>query len=607
MLYYNFSDYEDFKEIFGIVEHGNGVKSRKNKILLSLYKDRQAFKDHIRDLAFESAKTSRRRAELRVYDISEYAGPSRRKHLDRWKAIFEAYDRRCDDMELTARPSLLTRTLPVLKNKLFSVLTSFEYKMPRACFNLHLQGRRFWSDSFETDSMDGLCEDGTFNAIRYRNIEKDRVFKMKAGKMFNHLLSCNVITDKLPEQIKRWLSEEFVGEWIDYARREIGNDDYKLHVDDNFSDIYDRDCCAGYDTDGDSFGSCMVGDDQWYFYRDAVKAKAAYLTDSEGMIVARCIVFTDVHEVGSDKIWRLAERQYSKHCEPALQRQLVSALILGGHIDGHKVVGASCGDACKFVDCEGNSLEDKKFWINCNLEDGDTLSYQDSFKWYDHDAHRADNYGYGGSDLATTSSEFSYEDHRYENWSAYNDEYISEDDAVYVESRDDYFYPHQTRYARYRHNDGSYHWEDCFEDDVIEINGEYYYAGEDCGDYEDYGIRKCENCGEYFLKEDGYRFDENDEWYCCDDCYEEGVREWHEDNGDVYSEYDEAWYGSSDDVITALQWIGNRYFKITISVESFNEIVEDGEATEYCGRYYIDDVNCEGEPVHFGMASSVAA
>ena len=38
MLYYNFNNYEEFKELFGLVKHGNGVKSRKNKILLSFIK-----------------------------------------------------------------------------------------------------------------------------------------------------------------------------------------------------------------------------------------------------------------------------------------------------------------------------------------------------------------------------------------------------------------------------------------------------------------------------------------------------------------------------------------------------------------------------------------
>jgi hypothetical protein len=41
MLYYNFKNYQEFQELFGIVEHGNGVKSRKNKILLSLFKSKE--------------------------------------------------------------------------------------------------------------------------------------------------------------------------------------------------------------------------------------------------------------------------------------------------------------------------------------------------------------------------------------------------------------------------------------------------------------------------------------------------------------------------------------------------------------------------------------
>lgn len=42
MIIYNkvFSNYDEFKNIFGITEHGNGVKSRRNKILLRFLKDR---------------------------------------------------------------------------------------------------------------------------------------------------------------------------------------------------------------------------------------------------------------------------------------------------------------------------------------------------------------------------------------------------------------------------------------------------------------------------------------------------------------------------------------------------------------------------------------
>ena len=61
MLYHNFHNFEGFKGLFGIQHHGNGVKSRKNKILLSYIKNRQLLHDanvtgdyhllHISDMA----------------------------------------------------------------------------------------------------------------------------------------------------------------------------------------------------------------------------------------------------------------------------------------------------------------------------------------------------------------------------------------------------------------------------------------------------------------------------------------------------------------------------------------------------------------------------
>ena len=45
MLYYNFKDYAGFQERFGMVEHGNGEKSRKNKILLAYIKQPSLFKE----------------------------------------------------------------------------------------------------------------------------------------------------------------------------------------------------------------------------------------------------------------------------------------------------------------------------------------------------------------------------------------------------------------------------------------------------------------------------------------------------------------------------------------------------------------------------------
>ena len=47
MLYYKFKNYEEFKDMFGIVKHGNGVCSRKNKILLAYIRNKRLLHEAI--------------------------------------------------------------------------------------------------------------------------------------------------------------------------------------------------------------------------------------------------------------------------------------------------------------------------------------------------------------------------------------------------------------------------------------------------------------------------------------------------------------------------------------------------------------------------------
>ena len=112
--------------------------------------------------------------------------------------------------------------------------------------------------------------------------------------------------------------------------------------------------------------------------RNSVKAKAARLVEDDGMILARCIIFTEVFDE-EDKVWRLAERQYAKDQSDILKRALVDALIKAGEIDGYKQVGADCGNSRGFVDVEGNSLSHKKFYIECNLDWGEYVLFSISY------------------------------------------------------------------------------------------------------------------------------------------------------------------------------------------------------------------------------------
>lgn len=598
MLFYNFKNYEEFKEIFGLVEHGNGVVSRKNKILLALYKSKFALRVHRRYMAYASDLDMCQRSHDRYCRI-RYKGNAIKRNNERWHEIYRRYDNIIsDNYDYSVRNSrfLSFKTLAELKGYLYDALTSYDMAKSTCC-ELILKDCCFYSPKFKTDKMRGICEDSTVNAVRYINTENGKVFKMKAGKMFNHIMENNKLFDNMPEQIKRWLSEEWVGEWNEYANSVINPEDSILHVDDDFQAIYSSDRYANGD-----FHSCMVDDGQWYFYRDAVKAKAAYTTDKDGRILARCILFTEVREKGSDKIWRLAERQYSVDSNLGLQRQLVRKLIDGGYIDGYKSVGASCHDANDYVDNDGKDLSEKKFSIVCNLHRGDVLSYQDSFKWYDEENNVAYNYGNTDSNLDVTNGTYEVDDdddeHAGEVYSEYHDCYISEDDACWVSSRDDYFYSEEVVYANVW-NDSRFYEEDCLENDCVYIANEYYYAGHNADSPEDYNIGKCPMCDDYFILSDGYHSDYTDEDYCCDACLEQAETHAHEDNGEVFVEYDEEWY-DSDDVIRAREWTwwNNKYQETTIYIETFNNLVENGEATIHDGDHYIDSVNFDGEPAH---------
>ena len=55
MLYYKFKNYEEFKDMFGIIKHGNGVCSRKNKILLAYILNGGTEEDHYPDNNYKRA------------------------------------------------------------------------------------------------------------------------------------------------------------------------------------------------------------------------------------------------------------------------------------------------------------------------------------------------------------------------------------------------------------------------------------------------------------------------------------------------------------------------------------------------------------------------
>ena len=526
MLYISsFKNYEEFQQIFGVRQFEGG-KARNNKILLALLKDKELFKQSVRsgDLSLFAAKN--------LVDLR----------------------------------NIITKKLHISGAK--------SHNLP---YKIELLGQTYYSNKFQLDSMLGLCEDGTPNACRYINMESGRVFKMKAGKFYKHLIESTVFGRKLNETLVIWLCEEFCRDWTSHVIGRLPKN--KLYVNDNFADIYDSDRLKGYDVKDDAFVSCMVNKGLHTFYHDAVNAKAAYLENENGMIIARCVIFTDVYDEDGNT-WRYAERQYSVMNDDVYKQALVDALIAKGEIDCFKKVGASCHDSSAIMDIHGNSLADKKFHIDCDLDWDSTLSYQDTFKYYNMYERKAYNYDIGSYSLDVTEGSLSAAD---EDQDPEPDEY------------------------------DSYH-----ERDAYEVCTVYYHGDEETCDVEDRedfqlfqgkwyhedDIVTCPQCGSKMLNPDYYGADDDvyysevtDKSYCDPDCRDEAEEAYKKENWH-YSDYDDEWYEDKDDLVTYQKFnhLTCQYEEKTITKDSYFELIDNNEL-HFWGGLYFDVINEEvGKP-----------
>ena len=504
MLYYNFKNYDEFKELFEIIKHGNDNESRKNKILLAYLKDK--------DLLHQ-AVASNEYTFLHISDMSE------------------------------------------LEQRLQNEIRVSGLEDKSLSYELRLINQTYYSAIYETDEYRGLCEDGDPKCVRYYNHQSGRIFKMKAGKLYRQLILETNFGKGLPEQVINYLCEEFAAKWQTFTIGRLPKN--KLHVNQDFERIYSSECCEG------DFYSCMVDKGYHGFYEYSVNASAAYLENENGKVIARCIIYNKAKDQDG-KNWRLAERQYSTGNNEILKRALVDALVKGNHIDGYKKVGAGCNEARNFVDINGNSLSDRKFSIDCDLDWDDDLSYQDSFKWYDIDARIADNYGHGSTDLSVTDGSLNGadDDRPYDDYHGY-----SCDETVLV-------HVHGREYDCDADNLGDFVWVDTLE--------EYHHVDD---------VTYCENCDRCVLKEDGCYSEITEEDYCCESCLEKAEQKYKEEHW-TYSDYDGEYYEDEEDITYYQRWNREKevYEEKSISVESLRHLLYNEEFYEFDNEYF-DQVN----------------
>lgn len=251
----------------------------------------------------------------------------------------------------------------------------------------------------------------TKNGFELKNRE------VKPGKFIKSIIEkCNLI---LTDEVINFISEEFSNQWKAFVNERkqltlnVSSDEF------NFEAAYNN----MYYAQG-SFDSCMENRGYHTFYTDAVNASVAILENEDEEILARCVIFNEVMDDDSGEIFRLAERQYSYN--DIYKRILIGKLIQEKRIDGYKVFGAGCGDKTAFVSIDGEDLSNRNFSIECHLELGDPLSYQDSFYGYDYYAKRAYNYKSEDFDLDTTDGQIG-------NWDDYHKRFVMNTVTVYVD------------------------------------------------------------------------------------------------------------------------------------------------------------------------------
>lgn len=507
MLIFNIQDYDDFKYLFGMESHGNGVKSRKNKILLQ----------HIK------------------------------------KPALIKYCREHNDFSL-----LHIRNMADLKRLVLDAIQDSGKHDSSLQNKVILIGKTYWSAQYRTDEKEGLCEDFDKKAVRYINVKTEHPYKMKAGKFITAIIRETELGQILSDQVINWLSEEFSADWQTYTFGQTP--DVVLHVDDNFAKIYSDHWCRDFNG-----CSCMVGRDHHSFYEDAVEANAAYITDKEGYVLARAILFTDVKDENGNK-WRLLERQYAKESNEVLKRLLVDLCIKGGYIDGYKQIGAGCSESRAFVANDGTSLANKRFSIRCALDTYDVLSYQDSFKFYDYDRNIAYNYADScySYNLDTTD---------------YNLEGDDDEDDDGPNQWDDYHqYDAYETTLCYLHGSEVYVDSDNLEDFVwIESEGEYHHKDD---------VTQCDACGKWVVKEDATYNSDAEAYFCNSECEAKYIKE-----NFFYAEYDDDYFHHEEDITTIQTWDEEtqNYKSITISCMSRDWLIREGKAFGGNGLWFISN------------------
>lgn len=496
------TSFEDFKQKFPKVKHGNGVVSMRNKIAWQWYTN-----PRVRKFMKDNPKF--------WYD---------------WESFMP-------------NEELARRVFGFFRYSLNIEIRSHHYV--NITENLEIKSPLYYNNS-------PLCEDGTSvdGYIKYYRQDNDKTYNMRLGKMLNDHWDLTEFGKVIPGSMRVYISEVLSQDLKAYASKYTG---WALHVDDDFEGIYDRD---RYE-DGADFHSCMVGKDLTDFYTH-FDANAAYITNANNKIVARCILWNKVHHNG--KIIRFADRQYAEDQDRVMMQLLIDKLIEDDYIDAYKPVGdgcSGCEESVNFIQEDGtikHKFASMRVYCDCDIIDylDGNIPYLDTFKWVDgcvaynieekgeYECCRTDGYA---DDVGV--------------WDDWHEYLCNETTTVYCRGRE---------YQCDIDDLGDFRFVDRLQ--------EYHY-------YED--TIYCEWCNEYELEEDAYYSELTEEWYCCESCMEEAEQDYKEYNWHQVS-WDDEYY---EDYEYIQVWDKDHYQEYTMGDTMIEDMLDSGELTKIDGEYYM--------------------
>ena len=320
----------------------------------------------------------------------------------------------------------------------------------------------------ETSRIVFMCDDifphdGSLGFVRYYKITeteegpKEQEYKMKIGKAVR--ASLKGMRADLCEKAITYICERTTSEWL--AKQQTEND-YHLRVDDDFEFIYNSENYAGH------ISSCQQNANNYNFYRLIKGAKAASLCDEDGKVLARAILFTEIHHRECDDApIKGIERMYSVDNRLDFKQIFLQKLIADKQIDIYKDFNAGAYDGNSWLTIAQEEHRDSMYVeLVRPLEDEDPVSWMDSFYLTDGKTICA-NYDFGEYEIRNSNNNVTWGTF-FGCWDEYLEEYVSgydDDDRIRVILDGNEIYVAPSTQERYfcwcKDEDEYYHEDDC--------------------------------------------------------------------------------------------------------------------------------------------------